>query len=131
MRRVVCENCRKTRLALTGLLIVVSAIAGYHWGTIIINQTAVERLDLVIAGVMLVLVVLVVGFGIDSVVSRVEEEAMSEGRDIERLTKEARAKDAQISEISMALESLAEDNSRLRELLVSHNVRGAVAEGGG
>lgn len=117
-----CEKCRKTRTFLTAVLIMMSALAGYHWCTI--NETGgmVDRMDYLIIGITLVLLVVVVWFGIDTISSRVEAETVLEAEKNQLLKEEAETSDKNVREMSKLVESLMAENARLRAQLAGGSI---------
>jgi len=95
----------------------MSALAGYHWCTIHEPGAMTDRMDYLIIGITLVLLVIVVWFGIDAVSSRVEAETMLEAENNQLLREEAEINDKNVREMSMLVESLKAENSRLRAQL--------------
>lgn len=125
-----CDNCRTWRIVLTALLIVMSALVGYHWRPVLESGAMLDRMDYLISGATLILMVLVTGFGIDVLVSRVESEVTREEQEVDRLAELLELKDKTIREMSDALNELSQDNSALRQQLSASHARGAATPGG-
>ena len=71
-----CENCRRIRLGLMGLLIVFAALAGYHWGYILerMNSGGQER-GVIVLGVAFTFLALFTAVWVEVVVTRTERDA--------------------------------------------------------
>lgn len=112
-----CVKCRVMRLCLTGLLIAVSAVAGYCWGAIIQVGGVMDHLDYLVGGLTLVLMIIAIFFAMDNVSSRIEDQRLLDGDELQRLSKLAKAEDTSSRKMELALQELANDNARLRDLL--------------
>lgn len=117
IKKAVCTKCRVIRLCLTGFLIVMSAVAGYHWGTIIETGGAADTLDYSIGGLSLILMVLVIFFAMDAVSARIEDQALLDADELERLSRLTKSDETNAEKMELALEELTRDNARLREML--------------
>lgn len=117
IKKAVCTRCRAIRLCLTGFLIVMSAVAGYHWGTIIETGSSADTLDYSIGGLSLILLVLVIFFAMDAVSARIEDQALLDADELQRLSRLAKSGEANAEKMELALAELAQDNAHLREML--------------
>ena len=72
MHVIVCEKCRRIRLALMSLLIVFAALAGYHWGNLFESGFHVQDHDVVILAVAFTLLAAAVALGVEMAVTRTE-----------------------------------------------------------
>ena len=114
-----CTKCRRTRIVLTAVLILMSGITGYHWCMIHDDGGIMNRMDYLVISVTLVLLVLVAGFAIDAVSSTMEEETVVEGERNRLLAEQAQTTDKNVREMSLLIEDLKAENSRLRELVLA------------
>jgi len=114
--QALCKNCRIVRLCLTGLLIATSAVAGYHWGTIIETGVPADSFDYLVGAFALVVVVLVI-VTMDATSARIEEKASLDAEELQRLAHLAESDRANGENMERALAELTEDNARLRDML--------------
>lgn len=124
--KAVCKKCRIIRLCLTAVLIAMACVAGYHWGTVIESGGAADIYDYLIGGLTLILLMLAFFFAIDSVSSRVEDQALLNADELERFVKLSKVNEANSRKMELALHELAQDNARLREMLLARERRESV-----
>lgn len=118
-----CENCRRMRLGLIGLLIVFAALAGYHWGTILerINSGGQER-DVILLGVAFTLLALLTAMWVEAVEARTERDAELAYSLEMRKSEEASIEHEHAQELDRLVAKLSDDNSDLRYRLLSSKV---------
>lgn len=118
-----CENCRRMRLGLIGLLIVFAALAGYHWGYILerMNAGGQER-DAIILGVAFTLLALLTAVWVEAVVTRTERDAeLAHSLEVSK-GEEASIEHEHAQELDRLVAKLSDDNSDLRYRLLSSKV---------
>lgn len=115
MKRKFCQNCHRLRLVLTALLITMSFVAGYHWRPIIENGGGLDQLDYLVSGATLILLVLVTGFGMETVSAKVDEEVLRDEQEVERLTELLESRERQMKEMSETMEMLIQSNARMSQ----------------
>lgn len=124
MKVETCEQCRRVRLVLMALLIVFSALAGYHWGNILENmQAGVQEHDVVLLGIVFTLLAFLTALWVETVVTRTEVEATKAHRGEERQAEEAHINREHARELDRIVEKLSEDNSDLRYRLLRSRIQ--------
>ena len=118
-----CENCRRIRLGLMGLLIVFAALAGYHWGYILerMNSGGQER-GVIVLGVAFTFLALFTAVWVEVVVTRTERDAELAHSLEARKSEEASIEREHAQELDRLVDKLSEDNSDLRYRLLSSKV---------
>jgi len=126
MHVAACERYRRIRLGLMGLLVVLTALAGYHWGTAFDQgPLRLEQHDVLIFAITFTVLAALVAIGIELAVTRTEMEAAAA-----QSQKESRKLQLSISgrharELNQIVDRLSEDNSRLRQQLLNTRVHQA------
>jgi len=119
-----CEKCRRIRLVVTVLLIMFTAVAGYHWGHILENgsEGIIYPHDVAIGAIAFTVGALLFGLWGEVLVARIEKAASAAEAERARHAEAADSSKEHVRELDRIVTMLTDDNAELRHRLLANKV---------